>query len=48
MTKILSDNLIVPSMTVGYNATNILQAVKGAVGATPMIGCESDRVRAEI
>lgn len=44
MSKILSGSHIVPSMSNGYNASDIFQVVKDAVGTTPTIGCENDKV----
>lgn len=45
MSKILSGSHIVPSMSNGYNASDIFQVVKDAVGTTPTIGCENDKVK---
>lgn len=43
MAKILAEKHIVPSMSVGYNVSDIFQAVKDSVGVSPTIACQNDR-----
>lgn len=45
ITKILSQKMIVPSMTTKYNVTVIHDSLKDVIGAVPTIGCETDKVR---
>ncbi len=42
--KILAEKHIVPSMSNGYNVSDIFQTVKDAVGVSPTIACQNDRV----
>jgi len=44
MAKILAEKHIIPSMSNGYNVSDIFQAVKEAVGVSPTIACQNDRV----
>lgn len=44
MAKILAEKHIVPSMSIGYNVSDIFQTVKDAVGVSPTIACQNDRV----
>ncbi|EFX78360.1 hypothetical protein DAPPUDRAFT_53622 [Daphnia pulex] len=43
ITKILSQKLVVPSMSTRYNVTMIHNVLQEALGAVPMIGCEFDK-----
>ncbi|KAI9557762.1 hypothetical protein GHT06_014510 [Daphnia sinensis] len=44
MTKILSQHMIVPSMSTRYNVTLIHKALKDVIGAVPSLSCEYDKV----
>ena len=44
ITRILSQQLVVPSMSTKYNVTLIHDVLEKAVGAVPTIGCEFDKV----
>lgn len=43
ITKILSQHLIVPSMSTRYNVTLIHKALKDVIGAIPSLSCEYDK-----
>lgn len=44
ITKMLSQQMIVPSMSTRYNVTIIHKALEDAIGAVPSLSCEYDKV----